>query len=262
MKILMMLACAPLLAASSVLPTQESKPARKEQKVQEEVVETKATKSDPVVRAIDKFIKKKSVSKKNKNWRQSLPEPPKQEFSAEADYFWHVQTAVGTMKIRYFPDTAPMHVTSGIYLARRGFYDGLNFHRIIPGFMAQGGCPTGSGFGNPGYFMEGEFKGNRRHDKAGILSTANTGNPKSEGSQFFITFGPTPALDGKYTIWGEVVEGEETLTALAKLGSMENNGMLKEGPKIIRTWIEVAPKAKKKGEGGEKKPRGDQGDDK
>ncbi len=151
------------------------------------------------------------------------------------------------MKIRYFTDTAPMHVSSGIYLSRLGFYDGLNFHRIIPGFMAQGGCPTGSGRGNPGYFMAGEFKGNRKHDKAGILSTANTGRPNSEGSQFFLTFGPTRSLDGKYTIWGEVVEGQATLKALAKLGSSANNGMLPNGPKIIRSWIEVVAKPKKPG---------------
>ena len=133
-----------------------------------------------------------------------------------------------------------------------GFYDGLNFHRIIPGFMAQGGCPSGSGRGNPGYFMAGEFKGGRRHDKAGVLSTANTGRPVSEGSQFFLTFGPTRSLEGKYTIWGQVVEGQQTLKALAKLGSRSNNGMLKNGPKILRTWVEVVPKpkAKKKGEEG------------
>ena len=249
MKTVTILVCAPLLAALAVLPAQDKKPAPK---VQGQITDSKVTKADAAIKMIDTYIAQKKVAKKQ-GWRASLAKPPKLTFAKDAAYFWHVETAVGSMKIRYFTDTAPMHVSSGIYLSRLGFYDGLNFHRIIPGFMAQGGCPTGSGRGNPGYFMAGEFTGGRKHDKAGILSTANTGRPNSEGSQFFLTFGPTRSLDGKYTIWGEVVEGQATLKALAKLGSSANNGMLPNGPKIIRSWIEVVATPKKPGS---KKPAG------
>jgi len=135
-----------------------------------------------------------------------------------------------------------MHVASGIYLARLGFYDGLVFHRIIPGFMAQGGDPTGSGSGGPGYMMDGEFLGNKKHDKPGLLSMANTGRPRSDGSQFFLTFVPTPHLDGRHSIWGEVVEGMDAVKALEGKGSRENNGMLKTPLKIVKTWITTAAK--------------------
>ena len=111
-----------------------------------------------------------------------------------------------------------MHVSSTIYLTRLGFYDGLTFHRVIPGFMAQGGCPTGTGRGSPGYRYDGEFDPNVRHDRAGLLSMANAG-PGTDGSQFFITFRDTPHLDGKHTIFGEVKGGMDTLRALEKAGS-------------------------------------------
>lgn len=262
MKTLTIVVCAPLLAALAVLPAQDKKQGPKSQDTESQDTktqdtkaqapknqDTKATKADIGIKALDNFIAKKEVDTKKAGWRQSLSQPPTLAFNKNAEYFWHVETAVGSMKIRYFADTAPKHVSSGIYLSRLGFYDGLNFHRIIPGFMAQGGCPTGSGKGNPGYFMAGEFKGKRKHDKAGILSTANTGRPKSEGSQFFLTFGPTAQLDGKYTIWGEVVEGQATLQALAKLGSRANNGVLKDGPKIVRSWVEVVTKPGKPADG-------------
>ncbi|MCK5941003.1 MAG: peptidylprolyl isomerase [Planctomycetes bacterium] len=164
------------------------------------------------------------------------------------DYLWHVETSEGPLTIRYLVDSTPMHCTAGIYLARLGYYDGLNFHRIIPGFMAQGGCPTGTGTGGPGFFMDGEFPKNmRKHDRGGLLSMANTGRPRSDGSQFFLTFVPTPHLDGKHTVWGEVIEGMETVKKLEKKGTRRNNGMLgAAGPKIVRTWVEVVPQAKKK----------------
>ena len=239
MKIFTMIVCVPLMTALSVLSAQDKKESAPPKGL---ITDSAATKSDAAIKEIDTFIASKKVSTKKKGWRSSLTKPPKLKFSKDMEYFWHMETAVGSMKIRYFADTAPMHVSSGIYLSRLGFYDGLNFHRIIPGFMAQGGCPTGTGRGNPGYFMAGEFRGGRTHSKAGILSTANTGRPVSEGSQFFLTFGPTRQLDKKYTIWGEVVEGQATLAALAKLGSSANNGMLKNGPKIIRSWVEAKPK--------------------
>jgi cyclophilin family peptidyl-prolyl cis-trans isomerase len=111
-----------------------------------------------------------------------------------------------------------MHVSSTIYLARLGFYDGVIFHRVITGFMAQGGDPLGQGTGGPGYDYDGEFSNSARHDRPGLLSMANAG-PGTDGSQFFLTFVPTPHLDDKHTIFGEVVEGMETVQQLEKGGS-------------------------------------------
>ena len=253
MKISTNLVCVSLLAMSTVLPAQGGaksaplmKPKQKqEQKQEQKPADSKITKADPAVRAIDKFIKKQSVSTKKRGWRQTLTEPPKQEFAADKDYLWHVETSEGPLTIRYLVDSTPMHCSAGIYLARLGYYDGLNFHRIIPGFMAQGGCPTGTGTGGPGFFMNGEFPktGMRKHDRPGLLSMANTGRPRSDGSQFFLTFVPTPHLDGRHTVWGEVVEGMDTVKKLEKKGKRANNGMLgAAGPKIVRSWVEVVAK--------------------
>ncbi len=129
-----------------------------------------------------------------------------------------MQTSRGNVRIRFMPDVAPMHVTSFMYLTRLGFYDGLSLHRVIPGFMAQGGCPLGTGTGGPGYTYDGEFREDVTHDRPGLLSMANAG-PGTDGSQFFLTFATTPWLDGKHTIFGEVVDGMETLQAIEPLGS-------------------------------------------
>ena len=109
-------------------------------------------------------------------------------------------------------------MASTIYLTRLGFYDGLGFHRVIDGFMAQGGCPLGTGTGGPGYRYDGEFGGKARHDRRGILSMANAG-PGTDGSQFFITFLATPHLDGNHTVFGAVDGGMEVLDALESRGS-------------------------------------------
>jgi peptidyl-prolyl cis-trans isomerase B (cyclophilin B) len=196
---------------------------------------------DPAIKAIDKFIDEQKVDKSTDAWKQRLTQPPKLPFDAGTDYFWHLETDQGAIKVRYFADTAPMHVSSGIYLARLGFYENLIFHRIIPQFMAQGADPTGTGSGGPGYKFGGEFEGNRRHDKPGLLSMAHAG-PGTDGSQFFLTFAPTPWLDNKHTIWGEVVEGMDTLRAMEKLGTQ--SGRVATPPKITKSWISIAPKAK------------------
>jgi cyclophilin family peptidyl-prolyl cis-trans isomerase len=129
-----------------------------------------------------------------------------------------------------------MHVSSTIYLARTGFYDGLGFHRVIPGFMAQGGDPLGRGTGGPGYQYAGEFDPKLKHDKGGLLSMANAG-PGTDGSQFFLTFVATPWLDGKHTIFGEVVEGMGTLQELERRGSP--SGQTKEKLEIRTARITV-----------------------
>ncbi len=217
---------------------------------------------DPAILAIDKFIGRNKVDPSRPDWRTHLVAPPLAPFDSKSEYFWHVETSKGLIVVKLFPDTAPMHVTNGIYLARLGFYDGLKFHRIIKGFMAQGGCPLGSGGGSPGYMIDGEFFGTRKHDKPGMLSTANTGMPKTDGSQFFLTFVPTPHLDGKHTIWGEVVQGMDAVKGLEAAGT-EGDGQLADAPTIVRSWIQVTkPELKDKPKAGDKDSDDKGGDEK
>jgi len=114
-----------------------------------------------------------------------------------------IETDKGTVNITLFADQVPFTCASFVNLARRGYYDGLKFHRVIPDFMIQGGCPEGRGTGGPGYTFDDEFVGSLRHDRPGILSMANAG-PRTNGSQFFITHGPTAWLDNKHTVFGAV----------------------------------------------------------
>ena len=122
-------------------------------------------------------------------------------------------TARGPIKVELYPDKAPLTVANFVNLAQRGFYDKLNFHRVIPDFMIQGGCPEGSGRGGPGYRFEDETSNGVRHER-GVLSMANAG-PNTNGSQFFITHVPTPWLDGKHTVFGKVIEGLDVVDAVA-----------------------------------------------
>lgn len=119
-----------------------------------------------------------------------------------------MQTSKGTINISLFADQTPVTVANFVNLAKRGYYDGLNFHRVINDFMIQGGCPDGNGMGGPGYEFEDEFSKDLRHDKPGILSMANAGRA-TNGSQFFITHVPTPHLDGNHTVFGAVVSSED-----------------------------------------------------
>ena len=116
-----------------------------------------------------------------------------------------MKTSKGDIRLNLFPDQAPVTVANFVNLARRGFYDGLKFHRVIKDFMIQGGCPRGTGTGGPGYRFEDEFDPSLRHDRPGLLSMANAG-PGTNGSQFFITHVPTPWLDDNHSIFGEVEE--------------------------------------------------------
>ena len=118
----------------------------------------------------------------------------------------------GQIKVELHADKAPLTVASFVNLARRGFYDGLNFHRVIPDFMIQGGCPQGTGTGGPGYKFEDEARNGLGHER-GVLSMANAG-PNTNGSQFFITHVATPWLDGKHTVFGKVVEGLDVVDAV------------------------------------------------
>ena len=133
--------------------------------------------TDATLKAIDAFIAKEEIDREDPSWRQTLDRPPQLEFDAAKKYCWVLETNKGEMKFELFPDIAPMHVSSTIYLTRLGFYDGLNFHRIIKRFMAQGGDPLGSGKGNPGYRLDGEFTKQHKgkHARVGALSAANRG---------------------------------------------------------------------------------------
>ncbi|MDQ7784382.1 MAG: peptidylprolyl isomerase [Desulfomonilaceae bacterium] len=114
-----------------------------------------------------------------------------------------IQTNKGDINLNLYADKTPLTVGNFVNLAQRGFYDGLTFHRVIPDFMIQGGCPIGTGTGGPGYRFKDEIAPELKHDKPGILSMANAG-PGTNGSQFFITHVPTPWLDGKHTVFGAV----------------------------------------------------------
>ena len=128
-----------------------------------------------------------------------------------------INTSKGVIRLTLFADNTPLTVANFVNLARRGFYDGLNFHRVIGDFMIQGGCPLGTGTGGPGYRFEDEFDATLRHDRPGRLSMANSG-PGTNGSQFFITHVPTPHLDDNHSIFGEVVDtsDQDVVNAIAQ----------------------------------------------
>ena len=179
---------------------------------------TAATAEEPAQKAIKDFIAAQKIDKTRANWKTSLPKPPQASFDSARTYTWVLETSEGVIKVKLLPQVAPMHVSSTMYLTELGFYDGLTFHRVIPGFMAQGGCPVGRGTGGPGYEYAGEFSPDVRHTKPGLLSMANRG-ANTDGSQFFLTFVPTPNLDGKHTIFGEVSEGMDVVKTLEKFGT-------------------------------------------
>jgi len=192
--------------------------------------------TDAALAAADKFIAEQKIDKSAAGWKTRLPKPPQLTFTAGKSYFWDLETNKGKMRLKLAPDVAPMHVSSTIYLTRLGFYDGVTFHRVIPGFMAQGGDPIGNGTGGPGYKYDGEFSPTVKHAKAGVLSMANAG-PGTDGSQFFITFTATPHLDGRHTVFGEVVEGMDVLKKLEAAGS--GTGATKEKLTIDKAAITV-----------------------
>jgi len=195
-------------------------------------VQSATADDDPALAELDAFTAGKKIDKGISGWKSTLPKPPKATFNPARKYFWNLETNKGAIRVRLFADTAPMHVSSTIYLTRLGFYDGVIFHRVIKGFMAQGGDPTGTGRGGPGYAYAGEFGGSHRHDKRGTLSMANAG-PGTDGSQFFLTFVPTPHLNGKHTVFGRVVKGLDVVGKLEQAGSAR-------GRTTERLFIETA----------------------
>ncbi len=149
-----------------------------------------------------------------------MPDQPKQwakapemEIDPKKNYSAVIHTDKGDITVRLFADKTPRTVNNFVFLSRQGFYDGSIFHRVIANFMAQGGDPTGTGRGGPGYRFGDEFHPSLRHNKAGILSMANAG-PGTNGSQFFITHVPTPHLDNKHSVFGEVTGGMDVLMSI------------------------------------------------
>ncbi|HIJ78019.1 MAG: peptidylprolyl isomerase [Desulfobulbaceae bacterium] len=161
-----------------------------------------------------------------------------------------MQTSKGTINIKLFADQTPYTVANFANLAQHGFYDGLKFHRVIADFMIQGGCPSGTGTGGPGYKFGDEFVAGLTHHKPGILSMANAG-PNTNGSQFFITHVPCPWLDGKHTVFGEVVSDKDmdvvnsigqgdTISALTIEGDVA--GLLEKTKDKIELWNAIIEK--------------------
>jgi peptidyl-prolyl cis-trans isomerase B (cyclophilin B) len=150
---------------------------------------------------------------------QQWDNPPDMQIDASKNYTLSLETEKGSMEIDLFASDAPKTVNNFVFLAREGFYDGVAFHRVIDNFMVQGGDPTGSGMGGPGYRFEDEFDGNPNTHEAGSLSMANAG-PGTNGSQFFICHGPQPHLDGKHTVFGKVSNGQDVVDLITQGDSM------------------------------------------
>ena len=145
----------------------------------------------------------------SKQWQS----PPAMQIDTEKSYRATIETGRGTIELDLYPEYAPKTVNNFVFLAGEGFYDGVTFHRVIPNFMIQGGDPTGTGSGGPGYRFEDETRGNPLRHETGVISMANSG-PNTNGSQFFITHGPQTHLDGKHTVFGKVVEGQDVVDAI------------------------------------------------
>ena len=176
-----------------------------------------------------------------KQW--AAPEDQKLDPATKA-YFATIETKKGAIVVQLFPDVAPQHVNNFIFLARQGFYDGTTFHRVIPGFMAQGGDPTGSGQGGPGYTIPAEFNAaNPVPHRIGSLAMARTSDPNSAGSQFYIVNADGPSatgLNGQYTVFGHVVKGLKNVLAISPRDPQTAST---PGDEIVKITIEEKPKS-------------------
>ena len=166
------------------------------------------------------------------------PTPPSGTLDASQSYSARFVTERGEITCELFAADAPFTVENFVKLARAGFYDSTTFHRVIRGFMAQGGDPTGTGRGGPGYQFGDEFSPRLRHDSAGVLSMANAG-PNTNGSQFFITLAPTPHLDMRHSVFGRVTDGMDVLLALRERDPSRDTA---PGDRIERIEISQNPK--------------------
>ena len=176
------------------------------------------------------------------NHRQAVDEATADvDFDANK-YRVTLETTAGDIRLDLTPDKAPGHCRNIIGLARSGFYNGVGFHRVIRGFMIQGGCPKGTGTGGPGYQIDAEF--NDMLHKAGVLSMARTSDPNSAGSQFFICLGAQPSLDNQYTAFGKTAD-EESLAVVKAIGETpcDRSDRPKTEVKIVSATVEATPKS-------------------
>lgn len=153
--------------------------------------------------------------------------PPAMKIDAEKNYKVIMETTKGTIEIKLYPEYAPITVNNYVFLIQEGYYDGVTFHRVIPNFMIQGGDPTGTGRGGPGYRFEDEFSGNPLKHETGVLSMANAG-PGTNGSQFFITHSPQPHLNGRHTVFG----------AVSNEGGMDVVNAIQQGDVMTKVTVE------------------------
>jgi cyclophilin family peptidyl-prolyl cis-trans isomerase len=167
---------------------------------------------------------------------QQFTECPPMIVDTLKQYIATIQMETGDIVVELFPDIAPLAVNSFVFLAQNGWFDGVTFHRVLPGFVAQAGDPTGTGLGGPGYAFKNETYPELVFDRKGLVAMANAG-PDSNGSQFFITYGPAPHLDGGYTIFGEVIDGMEIVEGLTPRDPSTSMG-LPPGDTIITVTIE------------------------
>jgi len=160
---------------------------------------------------------------------------------AKNKYAVELQTSKGPIRLTLLPEVAPGHVKNFVALAQIGFYNGVSFHRVIKGFMIQGGCPQGTGTGGPGYQIKAEF--NKTPHDAGVLSMARTNDPNSGGSQFFICLGRTPHLDGQYTAFGKTAD-EESLATVRAIGTVATDANDKPREAVVIKTVTVTETAK------------------
>lgn len=151
--------------------------------------------------------------------RKNTNPPPPMTIDTDKVYVVDMETDKGTIQLELYPEYAPMTVNNFVTLAQDGYYDGIVFHRVIANFMVQGGDPTGTGRGGPGYTFPDEFDGNPLRHEAKVISMANAG-PNTNGSQFFITHAPQPHLDNKHTVFGKVVSGQDVVDAIRQGDAM------------------------------------------
>jgi cyclophilin family peptidyl-prolyl cis-trans isomerase len=166
----------------------------------------------------------------NQQWNK----PPEYALDLKKKYTATFKTDNGDIVVKLFADKVPTTVNNFVFLARQGFYDDTIFHRVIGNFMVQGGDPTGTGMGGPGYRFKDEFDPSLKHNKPGILSMANAG-PGTNGSQFFITHVPTPWLDNKHSVFGEVVKGMDVLMSIP-----ERDPSKRGAPAVHLKTVEIA----------------------
>ena len=158
---------------------------------------------------------------------QQYTAPPEMQIETDATYRATISTNRGDIVLDLMPQHAPKTVNNFVTLAKDGFYDGLTFHRVIPNFMIQGGDPTGTGSGGPGYRFEDETQGNPLTHETGVISMANAG-PNTNGSQFFITHAPQSHLNGKHTVFGKVVEGQDVVDSVKQGDTMDSVSVEKQ----------------------------------